>query len=203
MRLRRPWPIILAVCFVAAGFVGCDQGDDSARTVTVELPEGSPTPGDAPSTLLGPGANGGVCPLLDAATLSTLAGEPMGNPAPIDMGAPLGQQVCTFGALDAGSYTTAQVSLVTMDGLAGSLRETDFTVTQLFDESFSRAPDAILVHGIGDAAFRHKNTLEVLSGEATFSVRLSRTDGTAGQPVSLETLVAMAAVVIERISPEG
>jgi hypothetical protein len=207
LRRRYPRPITaLLLVMAAVAFIACSSQDDTTDPGTQPgtFLTGPSTPADQPITLHGPGDSAQpTCSLLDAAELSRIAGEPMGNPSSIALGPPLGQQVCTFGALASGSYTIAQVSLVAQDGLAASLRDDGFTVQRLFDETFTMFPNAILVPGIGDAAFRHKNTLEVLAGEVTFSVSLAYSDGAARRPASLETLVALATIVLDRIEVPG
>jgi hypothetical protein len=84
------------------------------------------------------------------------------------------------------------------------IREADFaenmarvySAKKLYDQAKTLYPDVKDVSGAGDSAFRSDNTLNVLSGEATFSVMV----GLPGRAnVADETLVGLAKVVESRI----
>lgn len=192
--------VLGAICTAA---VACSDSADDSSSSSYSFPAISDeTEATGPSILVGPGSSAAsimVCDLLDESELSALAGEPMGSPSPLELGPPLGQHVCTFGALHPDSHTVAQISMISEDGLAEALRAEGFNVQQVFDETFEMFPNSILVPGVADAALRHDDTLEVLAGNVVFSVSLTSTDGTERQAASLETLVAMAELVIQRL----
>jgi hypothetical protein len=196
-------PIILALA-IGVLLVACSRGD-GATPATVATPgdgsqqvDGGTGHGHIP--LLAPGGpQQASCDLIEASEISAVAGEPLANPTPLALGPPLGQEVCTFGSADRGTYAVAQVSVVREEGFEPALSESGFTVTKLFDQTLLLYPNAVLVPGIGDAAFRHDDTLEVLVGDVMFSVSLSVSDGIGRSSPSLETLVAIAELVLPRL----
>jgi hypothetical protein len=141
-----------------------------------------------------------VCDLVPVGEAQRITGREMSAPRAVYLGEPLGQKVCTFAAADRTFATVLQVSVVDESVFSGSLAEGGYTIEQLFAETKALYPAAIAVTGIGDDAFRHGDTLEVLFNGYTIGVSLSLGSNYTNEAASLDTLAAIAAIALQSLS---
>jgi hypothetical protein len=140
-----------------------------------------------------------VCSLLTTGEASELAGEDLREPASDVTPGGIGQQVCTFGATAFFSYTYVQVSLVAEADWPPELHARGYTARRVFEEARDSYPMIEPVTGIGEDAFRHGNTLEVLTGDVTFGVKIALNDRSGGIEAPLGDLVRAAELILGRL----
>jgi hypothetical protein len=176
--------------------------DPGTATVPVQRPTSPLGPvGTGNSTVIALGDNGSldVCDIVPVDDAQRLLGRDLSAPRGVNLGAPLGQVVCTFGSTDRSYATVLQVSIVAQNVFDEDLLQTGYTIGQLFDETRALYPSSVKVHGIGDDAFRHNDTLEVLHGEYAIGVSLSLGSNFSSQAAPLETLAAIAELAIANL----
>lgn len=205
--LLRPL-LLVSVLLLLLG--ACGDGDDSPPGDAAATGEGESAgvmnaPGDtaegAPSPFDPADSAGSVCDLLTGEEATNFTGETMGEPSAQRLDAPLYQQVCTFGAEASGSYSLLQVSVVDETQFEASLAEQGYTARALWLDTRKLHPNAEVIPGLGDGAFRHGDTLEVHRGDFAIGVSIARNDGTGRTPVPLDSLVHLARVVLSRLDP--
>lgn len=203
---------LIALTVLAAA---CSSGGDSDTATESTLVDGSATStirpqrpeiqipplatGNSTVIALGGSASLDVCDIVPVDDAQRLLGRELAAPRGVNLGAPLGQVVCTFGSTDRSYATVLQVSIVAQDVFDEDLLQSGYTVAQLFDETRALYPSSVKVQGIGDDAFRHADTLEVLHGEYAIGVSLSLGSNFSSQAAPLETLAAIAALAIANL----
>ena len=156
--------------------------------------------GDSTAIAISPTVSLDVCDLVPVEQAQRLTDRDLNEPRALNLGAPLGQKVCTFGAADRSFATVLQVSVVDEGMFTGTLAESGYTVDQLFAETRALYPTAVTVTGIGDDAFRHGDTLEVLHNGYTVGISLSLGSSYASEAAPLETLAAIAALALQSLT---
>ncbi|MDZ7728693.1 MAG: hypothetical protein U5Q44_11130 [Dehalococcoidia bacterium] len=140
-------------------FVAC-RGDDVDSAAS---PAATGTAGDADAPRIGvrssdEAAGVDACSLLDAGEVETFAGEPMAEPHLQRMGPPLYQEVCTYGPKVPGSYSLLQVSVIDESRFDSGFAASGFTARSVWEQTRSIYPNAQVLPGVGDGAFRHGDT---------------------------------------------
>lgn len=181
-----------------------DVVEDSTATTLIRPSRPVNQPGATPESgtviAISPDLAVDVCDLVPVAEAQRITGRELSAPRAVYLGEPLGQKVCTFAAADRTFATVLQVSVVDESVFTGTLAEGGYTIEQLFAETRALYPAAVAVTGIGDDAFRHGDTLEVLYNGYTVGVSLSLGSNYSNEAAPLETLAAIAALALESLS---
>lgn len=189
----RPLALAIGATMLAAAVSACGGSGG-----TVDLVTKPGDPGSGSNILVTGGTTGTVidaCSLLTAEEASDLAGESLREPS-LDNYAN-GQSVCTFGATRFMSYTFVQVSLFVE---SPQMNSDGYTARQMFEEQRKANQPTEEIDNIGEDAFRHANSLEVLAGTTTFGVRIAMADPGGMVSVPQEDLETMARIVLARLS---
>lgn len=202
-----PLALLLVACGPGADVSNVDtEATGESTDTTLVLPSRPTTPGmptdkeGGTVIAISPTVSLDICELVPVEAAQRITGRELGAPRAVNLAEPLGQKVCTFGAADRSFATVLQVSVVDEGMLPGALAASGYTVERLFAETRALYPTAVTVTGIGDEAFRHGDTLEVLYNGYSLGVSLSLGDSYTSEAAPLETLAAIAALALENLT---
>ena len=137
------------------------------------------------------------CALLTMDEVTAAAGQPM-LAGEFEKGSnPFGQTMCLWGAEAALSHQVVQLSVMRESDFDPLLKKKNYDAKALYEQALTLYPSPVELDGVGRAAFRSDNTLQVLGDGVAFTVSV----GLAGRhSVSDDTLVSLARSVEARLN---
>ncbi|MCZ2111153.1 MAG: DUF3558 domain-containing protein [Dehalococcoidia bacterium] len=162
---------LAATALLSAACGGDDDGSSSSNSndspVSTEKKANDTKANDVSNVSLDP------CKLLTAEEVAAAIGNPVDEgQAGEAKGSPLGQAICTWSGQGGLSANSLLVSVERSKDFAKTLKDQGYTAKKLYEDGKKIATDATDVTGVGVAAYRSKNGLNVLVDGATFNVSL-------------------------------
>ena len=198
VRFAAVLPFVAALCLAACSS-NDGEGQPALGSTTTVDDGGANTFSIVPRD---PSAPVDVCSLIAPEEAGQIFGYDDARATAVTLGAPLNQVVCSYAT---GGTTVLQVAIVDERRLSPDLREQGYDAEFVFERAREQSLGyGFDVTGLGEAAFRHGDTLEMLVGPYAVGISVSNPDtGYNRPPVTLETLTQLAVRVIDGLGAES
>lgn len=176
-------PVVFILCWVLLAASGCGKSSSPAATR-----DKGPAAEKPAQKIVNP------CFLITKEEAEAALGEPVQEPEFEDAKNPLGQKLCHYNPKSESSQKFIQISVVQNEGMSKILREQEYNVAKLFQET-KKNLETQPVPGIGEDAFWGTPGLHVLKGSVYFVVGVGNTD----LPANLELAKSLAQKAASRL----
>jgi len=177
-------PVVFILCWILLAASGCGKTSSPAAPQDKGLEAEKPA-----QKIVNP------CSLITKEEAEAALGEPVQEPEFEDTKNPLGQKLCQYNPKSESSQKFIQISVVQNEGMSKVLREQEYNVVKLFQETKKNLAKAQPVPGIGEDAFWGTPGLHVLKGSVYFVVGVGNTD----LPANLELAKSLAQKAASRL----